>query len=41
LVEEGKKAPTGSKKQYLHIEGSDKSNVIGAYNEIKRQIDEL
>lgn len=41
LVEEGKKAPPGVKKQYLYIEGSSKSNVDSAYNELKRQIDEL
>lgn len=40
-VEEGKKAPTGTKKQFLYIEGTSNQNVVSAYNEVKRQIDEL
>ena len=41
FVEEGKKAAIGTKKQYLYIEGNNKTNVVSAYNEVKRQIDEL
>ena len=41
FVEEGKRAPIGQKKQYLHIEGSSQQNVVSAFNEIKRQIDEM
>ena len=40
-LEEGQKLAPGSKKQHLFIEGTSKSNVENAYNEIKRQIDEL
>ena len=40
-VEAGKKPAVGTKKQYLHIEGTSKQNIATAYNEIKRQIDEL
>ena len=36
FVDLGKKAPMGTKKQYLHIEGSSKVNVANAYNEVKR-----
>lgn len=36
FIETGKKAPLGSKKQYLSIEGTNKQNVANAANEIKR-----
>ena len=35
FVEPGKKAPLGTRKQYLLIEGS-KSGAMQAYNEVKR-----
>lgn len=41
FIEAGKKPPIGTRKQYLYVEGSSKQNVANAYNEIKRQIDEL
>jgi len=41
FVEEGKKAKIGEKKQFLYIEGPSKQTVVNAYNEVKRQIDEL
>lgn len=36
FVEAGKKAPLGSKKQHLCIEGNNKQSVANAANEIKR-----
>lgn len=41
FVEDGKKPAVGVKKQHLYIEGTSKQSVANAYNEIKRQIDEL
>ena len=40
FVESGKRAPLGARKQYLLIEGA-KTGAMQAYNEVKRQIDEM
>ena len=40
-TEPGKRAVLGTRKQYLLIEGSNKEAAMQAYNEVKRQIDEM
>lgn len=40
-IDGGKKAPIGSRKLYLHIQGENKHYVSSAYREIKRTLEEL
>jgi hypothetical protein len=40
-IDGGKKAPIGSRKLYLHIQGENKHYVSSAYREIKRSLEEL
>ena len=40
-IDGGKKAPIGSRKLYLHIQGENKHYVSSAYREIKRTLEEM